>query len=324
MEEKTLKKESNFVDNIAYKSKFQFILWVNENTICQRYFKINGFNEKYVYTKEFAQCMEDIVDILQEDLVSKSRIFMWYTNMNEPFKLEGFVSNGDFEKYGDGFVKHMLDSNIKGKIQTFDGKIFNKSYMDYDVDSFSSFNDNEKPEYGEVTFKFSFLIDDIVVFEKIWDGNVYPKFVRNGVDLTNAYSNTYNLNTLSMNFSSLIVRRMEQGRSNLTSKFIDMICNVLSNITSEPRETVKTMEVYKNNNVISKDSYDKAVSMYGVVQPCVTGHIDIEEKNRKYSYSAAENENVQSWRSSLQKKTFDYLNSVYPSQKQIDYIEKYL
>ena len=50
MEEK-IKKESKFVDNVAYKSKFQFLIWVNDNVICQRYFKINGFNEESVTRK---------------------------------------------------------------------------------------------------------------------------------------------------------------------------------------------------------------------------------------------------------------------------------
>ena len=39
--EKNVKKA---VDNTAYKEKFQFQVWVNDNIICQRYFKIAKFN----------------------------------------------------------------------------------------------------------------------------------------------------------------------------------------------------------------------------------------------------------------------------------------
>ena len=44
MLENNIKKETKVVDNEAYKERFQFLLWVNDNIICQRYFKINGFN----------------------------------------------------------------------------------------------------------------------------------------------------------------------------------------------------------------------------------------------------------------------------------------
>ena len=96
MEEK-FKKESKFVDNVAYKNKFQFLIWVNNNVICQRYFKINGFNEESIYSAEFNECMNGIVDSIQRDLESKSRIFMWYTNMSEPMKIQGFLTEEETE-----------------------------------------------------------------------------------------------------------------------------------------------------------------------------------------------------------------------------------
>ena len=37
MEEKVIKK----VDNSSYREKFQFLLSINENVICQRYFREN-------------------------------------------------------------------------------------------------------------------------------------------------------------------------------------------------------------------------------------------------------------------------------------------
>ena len=105
MEEKKIKKENKFVDNVAYKSKFQFLIWVNDNVICQRYFKINGFNEESIYTAEFTNCMNDIVKSIQSDLESKSRIFMWYTNLKEPLKMVGFATDKEIEKYGHDFVE---------------------------------------------------------------------------------------------------------------------------------------------------------------------------------------------------------------------------
>ena len=322
MEEK-IKKESKFVDNVAYKSKFQFLIWVNDNVICQRYFKINGFNEESVYTEEFSNCMNGIVGSIQEDLESKSRIFMWYTNMSEPMKMQGFLSNEDLEKYGDSFLNLITDSSVQGKIQAPDGKIFNKEYIKYAEETANEYGEIEKPKDGEFIFKFSFLIDDVPVFEKIWDGNVYPKFVRNGVDLTNNYALYDNKDTSTLSFGAAIIRYMQKGKTNLISDFIRRICETLSNTFTEKYEYTKEMGVYKTNNKIDKENYEKAVAYYGVVKPVVTGHTDIKEETKNYSYLSAFESYKQSWRKAVRKKTQDYFDNMYPTNRQIEYIEKH-
>ena len=321
MEEK-IKKESKFVDNVAYKSKFQFLIWVNDNVICQRYFKINGFNEESVYTEEFSNCMNGIVRSIQEDLESKSRIFMWYTNMSEPMKMQGFLSNEDLEKYGDSFLNLITDSSVQGKIQAPDGKIFNKEYIKYAEETANEYGEIEKPKDGEFIFKFSFLIDDVPVFEKIWDGNVYPKFVRNGVDLTNAYS-SYNKDDSNMNFGNALVRHMQSGKMNLISDFIRRICDTLSNTFTEKYSYTKNMGVFKNNNTHSEKN-DEAVAYYGgVIKPVVTGHIDLEAKNRNYNYLPAFEDYKLSWKKEVSKKTQEYYATLLPSVRQVEYIEKH-
>ena len=322
MEEK-IKKESKFVDNVAYKSKFQFLIWVNDNVICQRYFKINGFNEESVYTEEFSNCMNGIVRSIQEDLESKSRIFMWYTNMSEPMKMQGFLSNEDLEKYGDSFLSLITDSSVQGKIQAPDGKIFNKEYIKYAEETANEYGEIEKPKDGEFIFKFSFLIDDVPVFEKIWDGNVYPKFVRNGVDLTNNYAFYDKKDTSTLSFGAAIIRYMQKGKSNLISDFIRRICETLSNTFTEKYEYTKEMGVYKTNNKIDNENYEKAVAYYGVIKPVVTGHTDIKEETKNYSYLSAFESYKQSWRKAVRKKTQDYFDNMYPTNRQIEYIEKH-
>ena len=322
--EERLKKEGNFVDNIAYKSKFQFLIWVNDNVICQRYFKINGFNENFVHTEEFDECMNGIVRSIQEDLESKSRIFMWYTNVYEPMKMQGFVTDDEIDKYGIDFLRIMCDSKIKGNIIAPDGRIFQKRYINYDSASNYDFGEVERPKDGEFIFKFSFLIDDVPVFEKIWDGNVYPKFVRNGVDLTNAYA-SYNKNdTSTLSFGAAIVRHMQQGKTNLISDFIRRICDTLSiGYNNDKYVYTREMETYKNDNTIDREVYDAAVAVHGVVKPTVVGHTDIKEEEKKYDYLSALASYTQSWENSVHKKTQEYFNTLYPSKRQIEYIEKY-
>lgn len=286
---KEIREKSKFVDNIAYKNKFQFLIWVNDNVICQRYFKINGFNEESIYTEEFFDCMNGIVESIKEDLVSKSRIFMWYTNMAEPLKLQSFLTDKDIEKYGEDFFRIMCSKTINGDIKAPDGTIFHKEYMNYTAESIVDFGDSERPANGEFVFKFAFLIDDVTVFEKIWDGNVYPKFVRNGVDLTNNYENNDNRDVSSMNFGSAIIRYMQQGKVNLISDFIRRICDTLSNTFTEKREYTKTFKI----------------------------------GNKTYNYLSNIENYKQSWKKATHKKTQEYFATLYPTARQIDYIEKH-
>ena len=321
--EERIKKESKFVDNIAYKSKFQFLIWVNDNVICQRYFKINGFNEESVYTEEFNNCMNGIVDSIKEDLQSKSRIFMWYTNASEPMKMRGFLTMDEAERYGKDFLGVMTDSGFTGKIKAPDGKIFEKEYIQFALEGGNEYGEFERPKDGEFTFKFSFLIDDVPVFERIWDGNVYPKFVRNGVDLTNNYAFYDDKDTSSLSFGAAIIRYMQKGKINLITDFIRRICETLSNAFSEKYEYTKEMGVYKNNNVINKEKYNEAVAYYGVIKPIVTGHTDIKEETKNYDYLSSIESYKQSWRKAVRKKTQEYFDNMYPSNRQIEYIDRH-
>lgn len=311
MEEK-VKEKSKFIDNVAYKSKFQFLIWVNDNVICQRYFKVNGYYEDFLHSAEFDECMYGIVESIKRDLESKSRIFMWYYNTSEPLKMTGFMTDEEVDKYGEDFVSLLSDTKIVGDIIAPDGKVFKKTYLKQDNFSDDP-NDNDRPENDEFIFKFSFLIDDVPVFEKIWDGNVYPKFVRNGVDLTNAYSN-YNNDTSMMNFGSAIIRYMQKGKTNLINDFIHRICDTLSLGYYEDEKThrcTKEMGFYGQDNNIDRHKYEEAVKLYGVIKPVVTGHTDLDDKDyREYDYYTPYEKSCQYWAKKCRKKTQQYFNNI--------------
>ena len=319
-----IKKENKFVDNVAYKSKFQFLIWINDNVICQRYFKINGFNEDSVYSAEFNDCMNGIVKSIQQDLESKSRIYMWYSDMSEPMKSQGFMTEEELEKYGVDFLSILTNNDIKGIIEAPDGKKFKKEFIEYGEKDKNYNNELERPQDGEFIFKFSFLIDDKPVFEKIWDGNVYPKFVRNGVDLTNVYATHNNKDTSSLSFGAAIIRHMQSGKINLISDFIRRICETMSNSYTEKYLYTKNMETYKNNNHINKEKYDEAVKYWGVIKPVVTGHTDIIPETKNYTYLSALESYKQSWKRECSKKTYKYFSDSYTNMTpgQLEYIDK--
>lgn len=63
----------------AYKEeRFEFALYVNNNIICKRNFKINDFIEHSMETVEFKKKVDDIVKMIDDDLKSKSRVYTWY------------------------------------------------------------------------------------------------------------------------------------------------------------------------------------------------------------------------------------------------------
>ena len=204
--------------NESYKERFQILLTVNGNVICQRYFKVNNYVPGSTRSLEFNNTMRYIVDIIKNELVRKSRIYEWYT-ANSPVKLTGF-------KPGEDDVWIEIPESDEAK---------------YDEE------ENLKPY--DVTFKFSFMIDEKPVFEEIWDGTQYPKYVRNSVDLSNAKPKFNDL--LNMNFKQSMWYRMTVGEPD----YIYIIIKEIYGVISEHKEKNKytKSEVYRNGDEDPKE-----------------------------------------------------------------------
>ena len=284
--EKEIKKEPKVFDNSSYRERFQFILQINENIICQRFFKINGFTYESLESEEFKNVMDEVVGMIQNDLISKSRIYEWYTTP-APIKLTGFVNNID--EYEEHEKRLILDNSVTDSVVKCEGhNDVVKTFFDYN-DEVKDLYDEERPADGEFVFKFIFLVDDKECYVREWDGNVYPKFVRNGVDLTNSYGSKDNHDISSLSFNAAIIRYMQRGKNNLISEFIRRICDTLSNTFTEKYE------------------YTKEFEMGG----------------KKYNYLSAYESYKNSWRKAVRKKTQEYYETLYPSPRQIAYIEKH-
>jgi len=57
--------------------KFEFILRINGNIICQRYFAVKNFNTKIPYSWHMMECVQDCVDMVQNQLKNKSLEYLW-------------------------------------------------------------------------------------------------------------------------------------------------------------------------------------------------------------------------------------------------------
>ena len=252
MLENNIKKETKVVDNEAYKERFQFLLWVNDNIICQRYFKINGFNNDSLRSLQFKETMDSVVRMIQDDLLSKSRIFMWYTR-EEPIKMTGCIKN--YENCDESDVILLTSDNYVGKVQLSDGTIVDKQYFSYPEGMEDSYSDNKKLPEWDVTFKFQMLVDEKPVYERIWDGTVYPKYVRNGVDLTNSDVLYKDKEPSSLHFSFAIIRHMTLGKIDLVYHIIKQICEVMSYKREDSNKYIKRMKYGNKNYLLS--TYNK-------------------------------------------------------------------
>lgn len=151
--------------------RFEFTLFVNDNIICKRNFRIFNFIEGSMNTLEFKETVDSVVKLIDDDLKSKSRVFTWYYfNPNEPDAFEEFagkplepwtctfklvISDNKREvisKIWDGYaypkpIREKVDlSNKNVKVTNKDGQSFS-----YEKDSF--FKSNE----GRLSFEHEVL-----------------------------------------------------------------------------------------------------------------------------------------------------------------------
>lgn len=289
--EKEIKKEIKQIDNSSYIERYQFVLQINDDIICQRYFKINGLTNEALESEEFKNVMDEVVRMIQDSLVSKSRVYDWYTR-EEPIKLTGFASNYDEYTSDDVYAITRVEKHDK-VITLSNGETIEKTYFTYPSDMIDTYVDNERPVDGEFMFKFSFLVDNKPKYERIWDGNVYHKYVRNSVDLSNSDASYRDKDPLSLHFNVAIIRHMTSDKVDLVYHIIKKICSVLSS-TPNGEESVR--------------EYTKKTK-YG---------------DNVYYYSTKNKTFINGWREATMKKTNKYLSELFPNEKQIKYYDNYL
>ena len=280
--------------NEAFRERFQFILSVNDDIICQRYFRINGYNRDMCNTEEFGKTMDYCAGLIMDDLKYKSFVYLTCTK-EEPMKLTGFINEA--ETFSDYMA--VWNDSIEGPVKLSDDRIIDKTYL-RDIAENSDWED-EPLEPWESTFKFQFLVDDRPVYERIWDGSQYPKYVRNSVDLSNSDAAWRDREPNKMYFSTLLSKYMTSGRPDLTWKIIRTICDTMSWSQSD----------YENQSTTKTTYGDKT-----------------------YYYRAYSKQYVDGWRSATASKTRKYFSQLEKAEKyaasgglsdgEWNYIERFL
>ena len=58
--------------------RFEFALFVNDNLVCKRNFNITNYVDSCMHSEEFKDVVDKIVEMIDDDLKSKSRVYTWY------------------------------------------------------------------------------------------------------------------------------------------------------------------------------------------------------------------------------------------------------
>lgn len=64
--------------------KFEFVLYINGNIICQRFFSVKNYNPNILRSTELIDCVNDCVRLIESDLKEKTYEYL-YKNFN-PYK----------------------------------------------------------------------------------------------------------------------------------------------------------------------------------------------------------------------------------------------
>lgn len=298
--EKPVKVNSDGLNSglFGQKRRFAFILSVNNNPICVKRFNINKFNKEGLRSAEFYDTLKTIVQTIKDDLVAKSRIYLHFVS-DTPMKLTGFINSVDEElakvegldaeeeaRLRESLVHTLSNDKIRGEVEFMNLK-YMKRYLEHVVDT-SRLVDTSKPE--SCMFRFQFIYDNHVVYETQWDGGVYPRHIRNSVDIYNSDAVYADKDSDRWTFTEYLTYHLNNGRENIAKNAVKAIIEVLDANTNELADYTFSEE-------------------YG---------------DREFFFSTYNKAYVKGWRDAVAKKTRKYELDHYEnmSPKALDYIDR--
>lgn len=238
--------EKNRAENEARKERFEFVFAINDNVICQRYFRINGFNECSVYSKNFLETFRNCVNLIKDDLAVKSRLYLWYTAPQVFESKEEMKKHIQMDKEGKISLKlktpsYILTRNDEQVYLYNDGEVtpYNEYFNKSDYIKTSQGVDNTPYQ-----FKFSFLEDGKEVMSEIWSDYGYPRFVRTNIDLSNS-KNKYKTDASYMPFEAILIKIFNDSQMDIIPIIVREICSVCS--YPERKKYVLTNNGYATN-----------------------------------------------------------------------------
>lgn len=215
-------------ENKDYKERFEFRFMVGGNIICQRYFRINNFNETSLYSTELLDTLRECADMIDCDLKDKTAVYLEYTAPKY------FKNEEEMEKYfaNDNNKKrmHLGEGIVVGKGSNARSYAWGKNNMPMFLkENFdkSELNSGLTEEDWQ-TYVLSFYDNEKEVVSVSWEG-CYPRPVRNSIDLSNKKGKCDDPEEISrMSFDRYVLYKMAEGKQDEVWNIIKAICDVCS------------------------------------------------------------------------------------------------
>lgn len=243
-----------------FKERFEFKLTVGENIICQRYFKINNFNPLSLSSFELTDIMRYLANMVDNDLKDKTQVYMEimapHVFNTEDEMMKYFARPDSYKEMRSGHgivVKSNLEHDyawreVRDENGNTVGGYPNPLTYKFDDGEFTKMLSDE--DYVE--YKLAFYDNGREVCSTVWTG-VYPKYVRNSIDLSNKRGKFENVDVSSLGFDMYLVYRIFSGRPDLVYKIIKEIqitCSNTDNSWYTVHDTYRRADgyekVYKN------------------------------------------------------------------------------
>jgi len=104
--------------------KFEFVLYINGNIICQRYFTVKDYNKKSLRSMDLMWCIESIAKMIKSDLKEKSEDFLWKQfNPYREQNLEDIIREDIYENEDMFDFEIRVDDRVVAKTN-FSGNIY--------------------------------------------------------------------------------------------------------------------------------------------------------------------------------------------------------
>ena len=240
MDEKLVKQDGQFE-----KFPYSFELRINDNIVCQRYFKINGFKEQSLVSAELTNTLRYCANLIKNDLRSKSALYYEYT-APQVFKNE--VQMREWEWWNsrrhlslEEIASELGDNAIQERKYSFTLEPCTYVILE-DEDKTFFWNGSEMEPYNKYfdrneylpatwrenretpcTLKLAFLVNDNEICSTAWDGNNYPRFIRTNIDLSNS-KNKYKTGDKFSPFEAAMVDIMNEQHTDLIPVIVREFC----------------------------------------------------------------------------------------------------
>lgn len=225
-----------------FKEPYEFRLLIDDNIICQRYFKINNFNHNSLHSLELTDTIRECANMIDEDLKSKTRVYLWHM---APLVFQNETEMRNWFAKPENAAKAKMFENIVLRDKdateyTWDGEkliLCEKKICD------GTFTNN-LTEKDTLTYEFAFYVNDRKVASTIFEG-VYPHYIRRNIDLSNTRGKFEGEDLSRLGFESYILNRLVYDRQDLIKKIVKEICYVCS----VPEDSFYTqVETFKKPN----------------------------------------------------------------------------